>query len=190
MDKELKISIDDARKAFNQADEKGKNLLTGLFGAEVFKPKDIMERIKTFDDAYNELGKEHPLIIEYEAMMNAQGYTPSIFMIAVMKLSIISAALNEGWTPQYTSDEWRYMPYFYLYTKEEWDVLTDEQKSYGVCFGGFASYGAWDGFVCAYSYSAPSSADARIGSRLCLKSSTLARYSGKQFIEIWKDFIL
>ena len=190
MDKELKISIDDARKAFNQADEKGKMLLTGLFGAEVFKPKDIMDRIKTFDDAYNELGKDHPLIIEYEAMMNAQGYTPSVFMIAVMKLSIISAALNEGWKPQYTSDEWRYMPYFYLYTKEEWDELTDEQKSYGVCFGGSASGGARGGFVCALSGSAPSGALASVGSRLCLKSSTLARYSGKQFIEIWKDFIL
>ena len=37
----------------------------------------------------------------------------------------------------------------------------------GVCFGGSASHGAWDGFVYAISDYAPSNASARIGSRLC-----------------------
>ena len=40
----------------------------------------------------------------------------------------------------------------------------------GVLFGGNANNGASAGFVCAYSYSAPSNANANIGSRLCFIS--------------------
>lgn len=46
------------------------------------------------------------------------------------------------------------------------------------------------GLVSASSYSTPSYTAANIGSRLCLKSDTLAVYCGKQFINIWADFCL
>lgn len=46
------------------------------------------------------------------------------------------------------------------------------------------------GLAFARSNSAPSAASARFGSRLCLKSDTLAVYCGKQFINIWADFCL
>lgn len=46
------------------------------------------------------------------------------------------------------------------------------------------------GLASADSTLAPSSAFAHIGSRLCLKSDTLAVYCGKQFINIWADFCL
>ena len=47
-----------------------------------------------------------------------------------------------------------------------------------------------EGLASAYSANAPSSAIAYVGSRLCLKSDTLAVYCGKQFINIWADFCL
>lgn len=46
------------------------------------------------------------------------------------------------------------------------------------------------GLACASSGNAPSSTLAYFGSRLCLKSDTLAVYCGKQFINIWADFCL
>lgn len=46
------------------------------------------------------------------------------------------------------------------------------------------------GLACAHSDAAPSNASAYFGSRLCLKSDTLAVYCGKQFINIWVDFCL
>lgn len=46
------------------------------------------------------------------------------------------------------------------------------------------------GLAFAYSNNAPSNANASVGSRLCLKSDTLAVYCGKQFINIWADFCL
>lgn len=187
--KELKIKAESAIEAYKNTDDNGKRLLESLFGKENVAPKDIMDRVKTFDDAMNELGKEHPLFIEYNAMMNAQGYTPSAFVIAVMKLSVICAALNEGWKPEYKKGEYRYMPWFWLFTKKEYENMSEKDKQDCVLFGGHAHGGANGGLVCAYSVHAPSSTNAYIGSRLCLKSSTLARYCGKQFAEIWADFL-
>ena len=46
------------------------------------------------------------------------------------------------------------------------------------------------GFAYATSSYAPSGTAAGVGSRLCLKSSELASYCGKQFIGIWADFRL
>ena len=46
------------------------------------------------------------------------------------------------------------------------------------------------GLAFASSPNAPSHSTARFGSRLCLKSDTLAVYCGKQFINIWADFCL
>lgn len=46
------------------------------------------------------------------------------------------------------------------------------------------------GLAFASSNYAPSASTAHFGSRLCLKSDTLAVYCGKQFINIWADFCL
>ena len=46
------------------------------------------------------------------------------------------------------------------------------------------------GFVCAYTYSAASSAYAYFGSQFCFKTSTRARQFGKQFIDLWNQMLL
>ena len=46
------------------------------------------------------------------------------------------------------------------------------------------------GLAYASSINAPSNSIANIGSRLCLKSDTLAVYAGKQFMSLWADFYL
>ncbi len=51
----LQVTRENAVKAFNAADKKGKELLTHLFGKEII-PGKIQDRIKTFEDAVNELG--------------------------------------------------------------------------------------------------------------------------------------
>ena len=75
-----------------------------MFGEEIFKSKDITERIKTFEDACNELGIEHPFVRSYNLWMNYGAYNqPDVD--AYLKLRIIAAALNEGWEPQFTNFE-------------------------------------------------------------------------------------
>lgn len=194
----IEIKKENILAAYATAREAGADstmkVLEQLFGAETFKPRDITERIKTFDDALDELGECHPMVVQYNEIFNsflegAAAYN-SCDIVAYLKLRIICAALNEGWEPQFTEDEWRYYPYLWLYTKDEIARMSEDERKDIVLFGGHATSGAVAGFASAYSISAPSSAAARIGSRLCLKSDTLAVYCGRQFADLWADFYL
>ena len=151
----------------------------------------VTERVKTFEDALRELGDEHPLVKQwwdFEAMTDGGEATcDNADLVAYYKLRVITAALNEGWTPEFKVDEWRYWPYCWLYTKEEWAKLSDEDKEGGLLLGGLGSY---CGFACLYANYGPTGADADYGSRLCYKSEELAMYSGRQFVELWADYYL
>lgn len=168
------------------------NEMHKCFGEEAFRPEDVKERVKTFEDACKELGKDHPFVVAYNEIQrttNKLVWAETMADVtAFLKLRIITAALNEGWEPKFTEDEWRYYPYYILYTKEEYNNLRQEDKDKCVLFGGDAHIGAIAGLVYAASLSAPSGTSAYFGSRLCYKSSELAKYAGKQFFEIYKDF--
>lgn len=193
----IQIQKDNIIAAYKTAKEAGADstmkVLEALFGKELFKPKNIMERIKTFEDALNELGDKHPLVLQYRFNFNNEGgWTDDMYareFEAYLKLRIITAALNEGWTPQFTEDEYRYFPWFWLYTKEEIAKMDKEERKKVVLFGGAAADGAGAGFAYAYTNSAPSGTSAYVGPRLCFKSSALAEYAGKQFAEIYFAFV-
>lgn len=193
----IEIKKENILAAYATAREAGADsttkVLEQLFGAETFKPRDITERIKTFDDALDELGECHPMVVQYNEIFNsflegAAAYN-SCDIVAYLKLRIICAALNEGWEPQFTEDEWRYYPYLWLYTKDEIDRMSEDERKEIVLFGGAAD-GAGAGFAFANSNCVPSYTSAYIGSRLCLKSDTLAVYCGRQFADLWADFYL
>lgn len=149
-------------------------------------PKDVTERIKTFDDAAAELGDNHPLVKQYFASVEVNDEN----LIAYQQLRIIAAALNEGWKPRFAEAEYRWYPWFYLYTQEEIDKMDDDKKKGLVRFGGHASYGSLSGLGYSLSYYAFSYSYANCGSRLAVKSKELAEYFGKQFIHIWKNFLI
>lgn len=87
----------------------------------------VTERIKTFKDAYDELGHNHPLCEEYYQVINLDCKI-SKELKAYLKLRIITTALNEGLEPLFIVDEERYYPWFWLCTKEEYDNMDDEYK--------------------------------------------------------------
>ena len=177
--------------AYKNGNADNKKMLENLFGKEMFRPKNIMERIKTFDDAFKELGENHPLVKEYHKrhLFLEDDSDISSDLVAYLKLRIITAALNEGWTPQFAKDEYRYYPWFWLYTKEEIAKMNKEERKKCVLFGGSAAHGAYAGFAYANTVNAPSHASAAVGSRLCFKSSALAKYAGEQFAEIYFAFV-
>jgi len=152
--------------------------------------KKIIDRIKTFEDACNELGEDNPLVIQYHSVL--QSLPPfeefiDVDIIAYLKLRIIVAALNEGWTPTYKDGEIKWFPWFKLYTKEEIDNLKDKFRV--LAWGGFASNGSAAGLGFASAHNGFSATYSFYGSRLCYRTKELAEYSGKQFIEIYRDFI-
>lgn len=145
--------------------------------------KDVRKRIKTFEDACHEIGIDAEV---WNRDKISLGLEPDV--LAFLKLRIIVKALNEGWEPRFTEDECRYYPWFILYTGEEYNKLDEEEKSRVVCRSYGCAY-AWGGVSCAFAYDDSSGASARIGVRLAFKTSELAAYCGRQFLDIWADFV-
>jgi hypothetical protein len=155
---------------------------------EAKEKKPVTERVKTFEDACKEMG------IDAEAIQQ-QWQDAGITMVdevAYQKLRIITAALNEGWEPEFNDGEYRYYPYCLLYTKEEIEQKDDEWKDeHNLQLwvgGGASSNGAHCGLAAAYSSNAWSNANAYISARLAHKTEELAIYSGKQFTELWANY--
>lgn len=167
------------------------NEMTKAFGEEALKSQDIKERIKTFEDAVNAIGEDHPLVAQYKTINSAfKEADNNLHLFAYTRLAIIAEALNEGWRPEYTEDEYRYYPWFGLYTQEEYDDMDDEDKE-RCRFVGRSNGSAYadGGLVLANAYSGSAYSNANIGSRLAFKSRELAIYCGKQFIEIWINYL-
>ena len=125
-----------------------------------FFSQKITDRVKTYEDACRELSM-NPLD---KNKLIGFGFTKHD--IAYKKLVTIIKALNEGWVPDVCdSSVYRWYPWF----------KTNGSPS-SFAFGG--------------SYCGDARAAAGGGSRLCLKSKELSEYCGKQFIDLWKQFII
>lgn len=178
--KKVEIEIPAGKKAV---------LVNGVLTLVDEKPQDATERIKTFSDAYRELGSDHPFVKAYD------GYVSHIHqhdmddhdLVAYLKLRIITEALNEGWKPQFTKCEPRWYFWYYLLTKEQYDKLSAEYKSRVLVRGG-NNANAYYGLVCENEISTSSHADSYSGYRLAFKNEKLASYAGRQFAEIYADF--
>ena len=190
MDKELKISAENALAAYNNTDANGRELLEHLFGKEIFA-QDIKDKVKTFEDAVAILGDEHPLVAQFRVIESSfKEADNNLHLFAYARLVIIAEALNEGWKPKFDGDECRYYPWFYIYTKKEYEELDeDEKKECRVVGRSFSNANAHGGVVCANAYFASSISFAYSGSRLAFKTRELAEYCGKQFIDIWEKFL-
>ena len=94
------------------------------------KPESIMDRVKTFEDALNELDLIHPFVKSYYEYADSSysGEWKDADILAYLKLRIICAALNEGWQPKFTEDERLYYPWFSLYSKGELENMSENNK--------------------------------------------------------------
>lgn len=187
---------DAAFKAAKKNDING--VLIAIFGISE-KPKDnrpVTERIKTFEDAYNELGNDHPLVSLYNVFSNEVASVSNVKydsdVLAYLKLRIIVAALNEGWEPQFIEGERRWAPWFVLYTNAELNKMNDKDREKVCRVVGRSSHNSFanGGLVYANASYASSLSYTNSGSRLAFKSEKLAEYAGQQFIEIYRDFMI
>lgn len=90
-------------------------------------------------------------------------------VIANYKLTVIAEALNESKQPNWNDHtEGKYEPWF--------KVLADEKNPSG--FGlSYDDYDYWSTIT-------------SVGSRLCFRNRTLAKYAGKQFKSLYEDLFL
>lgn len=187
----MEIDIKNIKAAYETAAESEKTLLAPLspdlsLGQTEETP--VTERIKTFEDAVFALG-ENPYVTEW---LIDDILSPDLE--AYLQLRIICAVLNEGWEPKFDKDEFRYYPWFRLYTKEECEELEEldenEKKKFCVVYRSNNDTDAFVGVSYAYSIHDSAGVYPLIGSRLALKTKELAEYCGRQFIDIWADYLL
>ena len=195
----IEIKKSNLEAAYKQADDNTKKLPATSFGDAV-KDKDdrddrpVTERIKTFEDAMDELGYKHSLVVQYREIydnfLDGAKASNSSAVLAYLKLRIICTALNDGWEPQFTDDELRYCPLFRLYTQAELDNMDDSIKQERQIIDTADYVTEYAGFGFLYLKDAPWEYLSDSYSRLCLQSKDLAVYCGKQFTELWADLNL
>ena len=179
---ELKIEVPEGKKPVWKND-----VLTLVDVSDgVNKFGDIRDKIKTFADATKMLSSNDPLMYDYAAV---KLLTETDDILAYAKLRIITAALNEGWKPSFVKGERRYYPYFYFYTKEQYDEMNDEDKKHVLLWGGYSSNGSRCGLGSALASPGWSDAYSAFSARLVFKNRNLALYAGRQFIDLYSQII-
>ena len=192
----MEITQQQIDAAYQVADENQKKVLDALFGKqEPVDNRPVTERIKTFEDACNELSRRAEngdelagdILCDYESN-NCKGAD----ITAYLKLRIIVAALNEGWEPQFVEGEQRWTPWFFLYTNKELEDMNDDYKAAICRVVGRAinNANAYGGLAYADASNASSYSSAYYGSRLAFKNEDLAIYAGQQFIDIYRDMMI
>ena len=125
----------------------------------LFGKKIFLKDIKDRISCFDDVLKENGTTRE-EFEKSCIGFEPD--EIAYRMAKLVCIAYNEGWIPDWNNNnEYKYYPWFKM------------GSSSGVGFS-YYGYGYW-------------SAGSRVGSRLCFKSSDLAKHAGKLFEqEIYK----
>ena len=192
---EITINKDKVAEVYQNASAETREALKALFGDEsnfIDKSKPTLDdytTIKTYEDACEALGAG-PVLNEPNSVMNLFGmeYKVPPHIIALMKLETISRALwGRTWKPEPDAEgsEWLYYPAFALYTKYEIDNMDEDERGDSLS----ASGGAAAGFSCLYTVDRSSFANVNIGFRLCQEYSEKALYFGKQFLELWAEYL-
>lgn len=185
----------------NGGDERMIRLLDALTGKTTAKNNapslDDYTTIQSYEDACEALGETPILTEDREKALCAKfpdhwDYRQDMpkHIIALMKLETISRALW-GRTfqpkPDGEGSQILWYPWFALYTQDEVDRMSDEDR--GALLAASAIVGANAGFGCRSAYTRSSAAYAYIGFRLCQETEDKARYFGKQFIKLWADYL-
>lgn len=167
MKEELITSRSKVLTAYKNAEDSGKKMLRDLYGEEMFL--NDYEKIKTFEDACKVIGAD-PRIVKRITPKHLKAYA---------KLCIIAKALRGDWEPDWANfDEYKFFPWFNI-----------EKKDASLCVGS-ADLGSDVGLSCLYSRNDVSFTAARYGGALASQSDEIAIYFGKQFTEIWKDYLI
>ena len=119
-------------------------MLENIFGKDVFHPKDIKDRVKTFEDAVSILGNDNQAVIDYYIIADK---TCIEDIIAFGKLRVIAETLNEGWKPTFKEHECHYYPWFYIYTKKEYDNLNEDKKKLYSVINRYNNANMYDNFI-------------------------------------------
>ena len=175
-----------------------KNAIKALFSVkEAVKPTiDDYTTIKTYEDACEALGISPISTTEHDddndvVQTDTEHYVFPKHLVALYKLETISKALWGKWQPKPDAKggEYYYYPWFALWTDEEIKREADDFKKKGALLAAYAHYGSDAGFGSLTANSRSSYASAHFGFRLCQETEVKAMYFGRQFIDLWAEYL-
>ena len=201
----IQIEKEKLQAAYKNACGCVKDAFEKLFGEDVLetaKPTlDDYKTIKSYEDACDVLGlspilsenRNKALCAQFPDHYDFRQNMPK-HIIALMKLEIISRALwGKSFEPEPDAEGNKiyWYPWFALYTKDEVDRMSDEERKSlcGALLAGHANDGAYAGFGCLSADGRSSYSDAYVGFRLCQETEEKAAYFGRQFIELWAEYL-
>ena len=201
----IQIEKEKVQAVYKDACDGVKEMLIKMFGKEVCeaaKPTlDDYKTIKSYEDACEVLGltpilsenRNKALCAQFPDHYDFRQNMPK-HIIALMKLEIISRALwGKDFQPKPDAEgkEIYWYPWFALYTKKEMEEMSEEKRKSlrGALLAGIAAYGALAGFGSLHTYYRSSYSNATVGFRLCQETPEKAEYFGKQFIELWAEYL-
>lgn len=142
--------------------------------------------IKTFEDACKKLG-----IMKIPSFINSLGDTEACLQAnALYKLLIIQKAINNGkWRDE---EGWSYYPYWVLYSKEEMEHMSEEEKQRrGIkqllsCAGAINTESS--GVRCAGADYRGADTYTLFGFPLCFNSEEAALYAANKFEDLFFQY--
>lgn len=201
----IQIEKEKVQAAYKDACDGVKEMLIKMFGKEVCeaaKPTlNDYKTIKSYEDACEVLGltpilsenRNKALCAQFPDHYDFRQNMPK-HIIALMKLEIISRALwGKDFQPEPDAEgkEIYWYPWFALYTKKELEEMSEENRKSirGALLAGTANAGANAGFGFLNTSYRSSDSAAHLGFRLCQETQEKAEYFGKQFIELWAEYL-
>lgn len=175
-----------------------KNAIKALFSVkEAVKPTiDDYTTIKTYEDACEALGISPISTTEQDddndvVQTDTEHYVFPKHLVALYKLETISKALWGKWQPKPDAKggEYYYYPWFALWTDEEIKREADDFKKKGALLAATAHSGSCAGFGFLTADTRSSVAIAHVGFRLCQETEEKAMYFGRQFIDLWAEYL-
>lgn len=176
--REISIKIPDGKTAVQKE-------VNGNMVIELVDEAPITERVKTFSDALREVG-----IKDSAEEWEKKYETLEKSVVAYMKLSIITDAINEGWKQEFERKLGIiYFPIFFFYTKEDYSKMNEDEKSKVIShsYNDSIIYLGVKESISNFNYGISS---ASMGIKFAFKTKKLSEYAGHQFIEIWADYLL
>lgn len=157
MKEELKIDLQTAIRLNKDCPEWFKPVLQETFGDKL--KGNIIDRIKTFEDAYAEADEATKKEFDVQIHPNLSDQ-----IVARLKLILIASVLRGDWKPDFENrSQQKWYPWF--------------------------EYSAGSGFGFSHSDCSYVGTDTTVGSRLCFPTKELSDYFGKQFIEIHREHL-
>jgi hypothetical protein len=155
-------SIEEAQKFIIDLAQEDEDISIFDYSIKEVEDEDVSTTIPSYESAKDKLGSVAVKVIPEVREHHAKALN------ALNKLFTIAEAWNkvDNFIPDFSNrNQYKYFPWF---------VYNDNAA----------------GVVFAYSTYTASSAYANFGSRLCFSTSERAEQFGKQFIDLWNDFLL